>query len=455
MITSLQKKHKKNITLFLLFSVGTFIFLWLTPLNNDHYALSLYPIIATFTGALHIQIGSFMIMNYLSYRKNKYLLPLASAFHSSGIFLFIALYVYYSDSVPRSVFFNKIAILYTLRVILTTGLFIVAIYLYKREKSQQKYHNVIVYSVFLWCILHLAVAVSYSINAMSMPLQLINLDTFEWLYPWHGLFIILFISIWVGIVFFILSLTQLKNQFWLSMALVALSNLLIFTIIFKYPYMNSAGWYLARGVECLSSMAVMTVLMSDIFHRFKASRQAYELSYENSVRDPMTRLFNRGYFYNSLSREIKNVTTQKPLSIIFCDIDHFKSVNDTWGHLQGDRVIIKLAELMVSLVREHDIVARIGGEEFAILLPDCHTERAQNIAERIRKQVEQATPATTDGDFPRTITVSLGIISSVDCKMAAEQLADWADRALYMAKNQGRNRAVVFPKELMSQSTEQ
>ncbi|NDO82147.1 GGDEF domain-containing protein [Citrobacter sp. NCU1] len=453
MITSLQKKHKNNITFFSLLSLGAFLLLWFAPLNSSHYKLSLYPVIATFTGALHIQIGSFMIMNYLSYRKNKHLLPLACAFHSSGILLFIALYVYFSHSVETSLVFNDIATLHAIRITLTTGLFIVALYLYKKEKSRQKYHNVIVYSVFLWCILHLTVAIFYSINAVSLPLQLINPTTFEWLHPWHGLFIFVFISLWVGIVFFILSLTKLKNQFWLSMSLVALSNILIFTTLFKYSHMNSAGWYLARGVECLGSMAVMTVLMSDIFHRFKASRQAYELSYENSVRDPMTRLFNRGYFYNSLSNEIKNLTPQKPLSIIFCDIDHFKSVNDTWGHLQGDRVIIKLAELMVSLVRELDIVARIGGEEFAILLPDCHTQRAQNIAERIRKQVEKATPASTNGDFPRTITVSLGIVSSVDCTMAAEQLADWADRALYMAKNQGRNQTVVFPKALMSQDT--
>lgn len=453
MITSLQTKHKNNITLFSLLSISAFLLLWLTPLNNNHYALSLYPIIATFTGALYIQIGSFMIMNYLSYRKNKHLLPLACAFHSSGILLFIALYIYFAHSVPKSIIFNDIAILHTLRTTLTTGLFIVALYLYKKEKNQQKYQKVIVCSVFLWCILHLAVAVLYSTNTLPLSLQLIDPVTFEWLFPWHGLVICFFISLWVGIVYFILSLTQLKNQFWLSMSLVALSNLLIFTTLFKYSYMNSAGWYLARGVECLSSMAVMTVLMSDIFHRFKASRQAYELSYENSVRDPMTRLFNRGFFYNSLSHEIKSVHPQKPLSIIFCDIDHFKSVNDTWGHLQGDRVIIKLAELMVSLVRERDIVARIGGEEFAILLPDCDSESAQNIAERMRKKIEQATPATTNGDFPRTITVSLGIVSSVDWAVAAEQLADWADRALYMAKNQGRNQAVVFPKELMSQST--
>lgn len=449
MITTQQKNNKKNITFFLLLSLGAFLLLWLSPLNPNHYSLSLYPVIATFTGALHIQIGCFMIMNYLSYRKNKHLLPLACAFHSSGILLLIALYIYFSHSVPQGIIFNDIAILHSLRIILTTGLFLVALYLYKNEKKQQKYNQAIVCSVFLWCFLHLAVAIFYSTHPTSPSLQMINPATYEWLYPAHGLFTASFLLLWLGIVFFIIRLTQLKNQFWLSMSLVALSNLVILMTLFKYSYMNSFGWFVARGVECLGSMAVMTVLMSDIFHRFKASRQAYELSYENSVRDPMTRLYNRGYFYNSLSNEIKKSHQRNPISIIFCDIDHFKSVNDTWGHLQGDRVIIKLAELMLSQVRDLDVVARIGGEEFAVMLPDCSVENAQDIAERMRKHIETATPASTNDDFPRPITVSLGIVSSVDCEIAAEELADRADRALYAAKNQGRNRSVVFTGDLM------
>lgn len=121
----------------------------------------------------------------------------------------------------------------------------------------------------------------------------------------------------------------------------------------------------------------------------------------------------------------------------------FKSVNDTWGHLQGDRVIIKLAEIIQQQSRCHDVIARIGGEEFAILLPETSADTAYNIAERIRIIIEQQTPDTTNGDFPRTITISLGIVSSADNHAAAEQLADLADRALYKAKNQGRNCVVI------------
>ena len=93
--------------------------------------------------------------------------------------------------------------------------------------------------------------------------------------------------------------------------------------------------------------------------------------------------------------------------------------------------------------RSHDVVARIGGEEFAILLPETRVDAAYNIAERIRKNVEQQTTASTNGDFPRTITISLGIVSSADNDAAAEQLADLADRALYQAKKQGRNCVVI------------
>ena len=439
--------HKKNLTFFLLLSLTTSIFLWYIPFSNQRYSLSFYPVIATFAGVLHIQTGCFMTMNYMSYRRKKYLLPLACGFYFSGVFLFLALYIYFYKNGLPGVIYNDIAVLYFMRNMLITGLFFATYYLYTFKNKKEKHGKTVIYATYLWCMLHLVMAILYSIRITPISFQLVDTETFEWLRPWRGSFIYVLIILWTCIVLLGAKLTRLKTQFWVSMSLVALSNLLSVIIMLKYTHIDSAGWYLARGLECLSAMAVMIVLMSDIFKRYKASRQAYELSYENSVRDPMTRLFNRGYFYNALSNEIKMTATHKPLSIVFCDIDFFKSVNDTWGHLQGDRVIIKLAEIMQRLSRRNDIVARIGGEEFAILLPETNADAAFNIAERIRKHVEQQTQATTKGDFPRIITISLGIVTSFDNRSAPEQLADCADRALYMAKNRGRNCVVAYSGE--------
>ena len=435
--------HKNNLTLLLLFSLAVLLFFLFIPLSNKHYNLSVYPVIATFAGALHIQIGCFMTMNYISNRKKTFLLPLACAFHCSGIFLFIALYLFFNETTPTSVIYNDIAVLYSLRNILIAGLFFATYYLYARRDKPHHICNATIHFTLIWSVIHVTVAVLYSTDLLPHSLLLVNPKNNDWLRPWSGLFSYFFIILWASISFIGIVFTRLKNLFWLSMSLVALSNLVSIVIMLKYAHIDSAGWYIARGLECFSALAVMIALMSDIFQRYKTSRQAYKLSYENSVRDPMTRLYNRGYFYTMLSTEIKASTELRPLSVIFCDIDFFKSVNDTWGHLQGDRVIIKLAKLMQQQSRSHDVVARIGGEEFAILLPETRVDAAYNIAERIRKNVEQQTTASTNGDFPRTITISLGIVSSADNDAAAEQLADLADRALYQAKKQGRNCVVI------------
>ncbi|HGY3717146.1 TPA: GGDEF domain-containing protein [Citrobacter gillenii] len=443
MNTSKEQIHKKNLLVISAFSVTVLLlFLFISP-STKHYSLSVYPVIATFAGALHIQIGCFMTMNYISNRKKTFLVPLACAFHCSGILLFIALCLFFYGKAPSGVIYNDIAVLYFLRNTLIAGLFFVTYYLYAKRNKEQKLCNAAIHFTFAWCAIHLVTALLYSTRILPHTFLLVNPNSNAWLRPLSGLASYSFILMWASIVLLGAIFTRLKNLFWLSMSLVALSNLVSIAIMLKYAYMDSAGWYIARGLECLSAMAVMIALMSDIFQRYKTSRQAYELSYQNSVRDPMTRIYNRGYFYSSLSAEIKKANDNRPLSIIFCDIDFFKSVNDTWGHLQGDRVIIKLAEIIQQQSRCHDVIARIGGEEFAILLPETSADTAYNIAERIRIIIEQQTPDTTNGDFPRTITISLGIVSSADNHAAAEQLADLADRALYKAKNQGRNCVVI------------
>ncbi len=440
MILSNKKIHTVNIVAFLLLVLIMMIFLWRVPHNNDHYDLSLYPVIVTFTGVLHLQIGCFMVMNYWCYRNKSYLLPLACAFTFSSLFLFMALDIYYTNDAVRTTLYHDIAILYFFRHILLTFLFMAALYLYRKEEIKKQAARRLFFGLLTGCVSVFAVAV-FCCGNIPLP---INNQTSEWVFIWHGTLIFLLIVLWTGIVFCLIKQTRLKNQFWFSMSLVALANLVSLVIMLRYARMDSVGWYLARGIECLSAMAVMIALMSDIFRRYKASRQAYELSYENSVRDPMTRLYNRGYFYNGLGSTLKGVDDAHPLSLIFCDIDHFKSVNDTWGHIQGDRVIIKLAGMMLSAVRSTDIVARIGGEEFAVLLPDTDAQTATEIAERMRRQVEGATPDSTGGDFPRAITISLGVFCSTDSSLAVETFADFADRALYRAKNQGRNCVVTF-----------
>ena len=176
-----------------------------------------------------------------------------------------------------------------------------------------------------------------------------------------------------------------------------------------------------------------------------ARRKEYEAELERMATvDPLTNIYNRRFFFERSEEELersKRYTT--PLSLILFDIDHFKQVNDTHGHLVGDQVLANLAALCQDAIRSVDILARYGGEEFIILMPDSTIAAAYNAAERLREQV--ATTNLTDGQINLTTTISLGV-SSWDNEEATDlkTLIDQADQALYHSKESGRNRVTVW-----------
>ena len=158
--------------------------------------------------------------------------------------------------------------------------------------------------------------------------------------------------------------------------------------------------------------------------------------------DGLTSIFNRRYWEEQLVREFKrNVRSPGDSSIIMLDIDHFKKVNDTYGHLAGDEVIRLLAKLISTVSRETDICGRYGGEEFTILLPDTAAENVMVLAQRIRQSVEKLTIEYEQQSI--SFTVSVGI---AQFDPAFEQHTQWlerVDKALYQAKAGGRNQVVI------------
>jgi diguanylate cyclase (GGDEF)-like protein len=132
---------------------------------------------------------------------------------------------------------------------------------------------------------------------------------------------------------------------------------------------------------------------------------------------------------------------QQPTSLIMMDADYFKNVNDTYGHIAGDKVLVALAQLLTREIRSSDLVARYGGEEFMLLLPETPLEEAQGTAERIRRTVAE-TPVRVDDQTIR-FTISLGVTSSESAGQDFESLLKEADQRLYQAKQSGRNRVVA------------
>jgi len=172
--------------------------------------------------------------------------------------------------------------------------------------------------------------------------------------------------------------------------------------------------------------------------------------YEIATIDLKTRLYNHGYFQNRLIEEIKRAERYKTdLSLMMLDLDHFKNVNDTYGHMMGDDVLIAIADTLRGQVRECDIPARFGGEEFTVILPETDRDASLIVAERLRKSIEQLKfTSSSNNSSPSEsfrITLSIGVSCfEHESNMTEDILIERADQSLYFAKQNGRNRVVLY-----------
>jgi two-component system cell cycle response regulator len=164
--------------------------------------------------------------------------------------------------------------------------------------------------------------------------------------------------------------------------------------------------------------------------------------YESAMHDPLTGVYNRRYLDDHLAAEFAFAARHgTALSLLLIDADHFKRVNDTWGHAAGDAALRALAGHLQRSVRGEDMIARFGGEEFAVLARETTAIGAMAVAERIRKSVER-TPVVLEGGQTVSLTVSIGVVHLGGSRAypAAHALLEAADEALYRAKEAGRNR---------------
>jgi diguanylate cyclase (GGDEF)-like protein len=165
-----------------------------------------------------------------------------------------------------------------------------------------------------------------------------------------------------------------------------------------------------------------------------------------SQTDGLTKLFNRIHWESCLQAEYKRWSrSQHSSSLVMLDIDHFKNVNDTYGHMVGDEVIRHISGLIREHVRETDVSGRYGGEEFVVLLADTSLKSAYVFAERLRKKVEQA--IVKYNDIELNYTISLGIAEVEPCIQNSDAWIECADAALYNSKENGRNKVSMHPKQ--------
>ena len=188
-------------------------------------------------------------------------------------------------------------------------------------------------------------------------------------------------------------------------------------------------------------------LSAEIINDMMKQKHNIEVLQKEIRQDSMTNLYNHEHFRELLKHEIDRAERYKiELSVIMCDVDDFKEINDSYGHLAGDGVIKAIANCLKQQLRESDMIARYGGEEFSIILPHTSSKKAYSVAERLRKKISVLKINYQNQII--TLTMSLGIASCQEGeKTSVDELIRRADKALYMAKSEGKNQSQVAGKK--------
>ncbi|MGB1263475.1 MAG: diguanylate cyclase [Cognaticolwellia sp.] len=212
-----------------------------------------------------------------------------------------------------------------------------------------------------------------------------------------------------------------------------------------FMYQNTTFMPLMSTTGEISHLCLLVYDVTDnAMHKQELKRANKDLAILSQT-DGLTQLFNRNHWQHCIETEFKRYTrSQHSSSLVILDIDHFKAVNDNYGHIVGDDVIKHLAKLIREQARETDISGRYGGEEFVILLADTHIDDAVVFAERLRKTVAES--VVTYNDIEIQYTISIGIAEVEPSFDSVSQWLEYADNALYQSKEQGRNRVTIHQK---------
>lgn len=403
--------------------------------------LSTYLIVVISLFFLDMIAFVFMQMNYIS-EKNRF---------SNCIigFAFLSSLVYFAETIiiiqkPIEEFLslevktNDTAIFYFFRQLnfmLLLGIALLVEHQEKRKPSRRQRK-----SFYLLACLVVSIAcsiIAHNLSSYNPDYNLLITDYTELRGKaiWDMSYINALILLWSILLVCIVLITKLDSNIWTSIIIICLSAVVYNFFLLLLDVYNLSIWYIGRTVEVMSKLLVIFTMMYSVFSRLNVCR-------DMASKDPLTQIYNRRFYFSTLENLIgKNI--KHNLSVMMIDIDNFKMINDTWGHPVGDRVILAVADLIKKNVRSEDIVARLGGEEFGIIMNDIKPTDAEKFAERIRRTVEKSTRSGNHYKIPKTITLSIGLLNIENNHFSSSQVNQIVDKALYDAKHKGKNCVVV------------
>ncbi|WP_264883348.1 sensor domain-containing diguanylate cyclase [Enterobacter roggenkampii] len=407
----------------------------------------LFPTLTIFLLVFHLFIACFMAMKYWCDKRRLYLI--AIAFAGSALLMvgtlssFPAWLNLYQFNVVN---YNDAMIYFMFRHFLMAVLFIVAAILYPTRDYpfSRLAHISIVSGAFLFTACVVGLAWIYSSHSPLLSIDLVDNETRQFMVLWSQCINISLIVFWVVSLVTLMFVTRVRNLFWVGGNFLCVCYIVTLAMLLVGGHAEDISWYRARLFETVATLMIIFVLLYDVFMLYRDSHLKYQQSYQNSIRDPLTRLYNRSYFYESLNQALDMAKPSRPVSVIVSDLDRFKRINDNYGHLQGDKVLQFVANLLMDSLRPQDIAARIGGEEFVLMLANTSSDAAHQVAERIRLKLSSFDKTSSGGQLPEPITISMGVFTATSSSVTAEACVESADKAMYEAKETGRNRVVVF-----------
>lgn len=388
---------------------------------------------------INLMIFIFLLLYYVSNQRKNYLLILSLAFLSNMYYLLeVAMLSFFPVSNELSATYqtsNDIAIYYLFRQLSFISIIFLAVYSTntKNKNIFTEKRNII---IFVLSILILFVtpfiAKNLSSDNVKYSLSIVQHSLNRHFSTWNIMYVKMISIFWIALL--ITSCISIRNYSKIWFCIILISTASVFNNLILLYFVNKLhpAWYITKCLELISMIYIISTLM---YYVFKKLNHANHMA----THDPLTNTYNRRYFIDSL----KSISKHHGFSVIMLDIDNFKNINDKWGHHIGDQVIVMVTRIIKKSIREEDVLGRLGGEEFGVIIKGNSQKLLLLIAERIRKNIEEQCAEKLLSHGPERVTVSIGCFTSKENNLSPSEMLVNADKALYQAKKTGKNKVII------------